>query len=937
MKKIILNIVLLVNLTTNTFAQGGGAFSFFVRDSETGYGVNASIELKHDGKTKKINTDNGGHCILNEPIGYYDLLINSGGYSELKTYFTLMEKETINVEILLDKKNKLPVLYEKLNYAIIQGFVIDYKTGKAMKDVVVSMDDNHKTITNEKGYFSFISNEYSNMNTVEEKPIRKSVTFSKDGYGTYVIENLFIAPTVITVKADMKEGSGYESKKEFQHILDGTTEDTKLYELTNKSIIDGSNNITIQKNLSVCSIPTSIRVGTGCSCTNCSNVSVMTLQYYSESGIDDEWIPSWGFASLAAGSVPYRSYGGWYVNNPVTTNFDIASSTCNQVWGSTVYASTQSAAIATNGSILTANGINPVRSEYSAENNYGGQAYNCNDCNAGGSGGYSCYNDNLCCGESPAGHGRGMCQWGSSRWATNGQTYQWIINKYFQATVGYSICQPVPPDNTPPSSVASVANPTSYKTSNFTVSFADADNTGGSGLDRSFYSVLDWDGTEWRANNNKGFLCDNFDAAIHPEWTSTAGTWAVSSNVLNQINNANTNTALNINLNQSLSNRYIYHWAGNIGGTGTNRNAGIHIMCSSVNNVNRGNNYLVWFKADAAEVHIYEVVNDVISSPLKVFTNVTINTGSWYDYKVMYDRVTGKFTIWMNNNLIGEYIDATPLSTGTGFSFRTSNCTYSVNDLKVYRSRLVNSASISIGNASADVRFQSPNPSNVSYSCKIKTLCIDNASNISTIGNLDLLIDWTAPSAPVTVNDGTSSDISITSSINTLNANFTGCADANSGIKNYYYFIGTAVNDSSLLGATNNTLNTSITKSGLNLINGTTYYISVYSLNNAGLKSTVTSSNGQMVNIATGLYDMQKNTDFNIFPNPNNGTFAVRINNDNKSNTLLITNLLGEIIDQKEVNTTIFNYETPIAKGVYFVTLLNSNKQNLGTIKIIVL
>lgn len=481
-------------------------------------------------------------------------------------------------------------------------------------------------------------------------------------------------------------------------------------------------------------------------------------------------------------------------------------------------------------------------------------------------------------------------------------------------------------DITPPTTVANIVSPTSYKTANFTVNFTDADNAGGSGLEKSLYSVLDWNGTEWRGNKNNGFICDNFDATIHPDWTANSGTWGISSNLLNQTDNINTNTAFNTTLNQNLSNRYVYHWMGNIGGTGVNRSAGIHIMCDSVNKTNRGNNYLVWFKADVAEVHIYEIVNNVMGSPIKVFTGVTINTNTWYDNKVMYDRTTGKFTIWMNDVLVGTYTDSTPLMTGNGFSFRTRECTYKVNNLKVYRSRLATAAIVSIGNPNADVRYQSPDPSNVSYSCKIKTLCVDNMANVSAVGDLNVLIDWTAPIAPTTVNDGAGADISVTSSNNSLSANFTMCVDSNSAIKKYYYFIGTSPNDSSIVGATNNALSTAITKTGLTLINGTTYYVSVYSLNNAGLKSAVTSSNGQLVSFTTGLTKAIVNAGFNVYPNPNNGLFTVLVENNSNPITLKIINVLGEVIDTKVITIDTLEYTNQLASGVYIVTLENENK-----------
>ncbi|GIV44500.1 MAG: hypothetical protein KatS3mg035_1623 [Bacteroidia bacterium] len=40
----------------------------------------------------------------------------------------------------------------------------------------------------------------------------------------------------------------------------------------------------------------------------------------------------------------------------------------------------------------------------------------------------------------------------------------------------------------------------------FTATYTDADNTGGTGIDKSFYQVLEFDGTEWRANANRGFF-----------------------------------------------------------------------------------------------------------------------------------------------------------------------------------------------------------------------------------------------------------------------------------------------------------------------------------------------------------------------------------------------------------------------------------------------
>jgi len=40
--------------------------------------------------------------------------------------------------------------------------------------------------------------------------------------------------------------------------------------------------------------------------------------------------------------------------------------------------------------------------------------------------------DSVCAGQAFNGHGRGMCQWGTQRWATNqAKDWQWITNHYY--------------------------------------------------------------------------------------------------------------------------------------------------------------------------------------------------------------------------------------------------------------------------------------------------------------------------------------------------------------------------------------------------------------------------------------------------------------------------------------------------------------------------
>jgi len=418
-----------------------GTLSFFVSDAENGYGTKAEILFKTEKESFRLQTNENGHLQFNGSEGKYSITISASGHKSLSTYFTVKKGQTLNINVVMDRLNKTKVEYEKYEAAYVEGYVVDYETGKPFADVEIEMSSEKLNVkTNKAGFFSFSPREFASITKREDNGIRTDFSFRLNGYTTKTIENLLLLPDKIKLKIFLNKGDGNTSEKYIQHMLDGTQEDTEKYEKSIPSVNSKKMKTDAFHTATGCVIPTTIRVGTNCSCTNCSSVEVMSLQYYSESGIDNEWISSWEFESLAAGSVAYRSYGGWYVNNPVDANFDIASSTCNQVWGSAIYSNTQSAAQATFGQIVTDNGVDPARSEYSAENNQGGTSYNCSDCNAGGSGAYACFSDNQCCGQTPAGHGRGMCQWGTQYWAQNGQNNQWIIDHYYIATVGYSIC-----------------------------------------------------------------------------------------------------------------------------------------------------------------------------------------------------------------------------------------------------------------------------------------------------------------------------------------------------------------------------------------------------------------------------------------------------------------------------------------------------------------
>jgi len=410
----------------------------------------------------------------------------------------------------------------------------------------------------------------------------------------------------------------------------------------------------------------------------------------------------------------------------------------------------------------------------------------------------------------------------------------WVANWTSNST------PPPPGDNTPPST--SVATPSTWVTQNFTATFADADNSGGSGIQKAYYQVIDYDGLDWRANASNGFFSDNFDLPVlHADWYTVSGTWNVVNGELVQSDASLNNTNAYAFIDQSLSNRYLYHWAGKMAGAGTNRRAGLHYFCDDPTLENRGNSYFVWFRLDNDKVQLYEVINDVFVMLDEVDFN--FNVSQWYDFKVIYDRITGLHQVYIDNSLVQSFTDNTPIATGDYISFRSGNAEYTVNNLKVYRSRFPN-VQVSIG-PSGDIRYQNANPTTPSG--RVKSIVQDNAGNLSSTAFQDVNVDWTAPDAPSQVNDGPAADISSTTNANELEANWTSAFDQHSGIARYWYSIGTSPGLSDVKPWTDNFWYDTVRVTGLNLNYGTIYYFNVCAENGAGLLSDTISSNGQLV------------------------------------------------------------------------------------------
>lgn len=166
--------------------------------------------------------------------------------------------------------------------------------------------------------------------------------------------------------------------------------------------------------------PATIRVwrrGLDGSTASCSGrVDVIPFESYVKGVLPHEWIRSWHSESLKAGAIAIRTYAAnWVAAGGKYTCADLDDTTASQVYKDERFAVTNTAVDATASTYVMKNGA-PIFAEYSAENGHP---------TATG------ISDSVCAGQTRFGHGRGTCQWGSQRWALQGQASKWILEHYY--------------------------------------------------------------------------------------------------------------------------------------------------------------------------------------------------------------------------------------------------------------------------------------------------------------------------------------------------------------------------------------------------------------------------------------------------------------------------------------------------------------------------
>lgn len=418
-----------------------GFLDLRVRDAITGYAVPAILELDAGKKTDPRTSwqlDGSGGMRLQLDAGEKRVRVSSPGYHAIGTQLQIDANAAWPVTIWMDPEQRPDELrpealaaHRVAGSALLHGWVVDATSGEPLPGAEVSFGG-ERAQSGLAGYFSF--NVPVQSGAGEELPESGDLLVQRPGHRSYVLANTALVEGDSQLVIQMHKGSGTEVVDDTHKLLRSPAE------LEQSQSAPGALPEVAGPTLDTTRVlapPPSIRVGYSCSCTNCSTVEVMSLETYVKRGLPREWIASWEPHSLRAGAIAYRSYGSWYVAHPLRPNYDICNTACCQVNLTGTFASTDSAVEYTGGILLHQNGA-VFRAEYSAENNNlcgvgcSNGSCTCGDGNAGSPGtGWPCVTEPYDAGHACAGHGRGMCQWGTQRGARSGQLWSWIENHYY--------------------------------------------------------------------------------------------------------------------------------------------------------------------------------------------------------------------------------------------------------------------------------------------------------------------------------------------------------------------------------------------------------------------------------------------------------------------------------------------------------------------------
>lgn len=451
------------------FAESALSIRFV--DSATGYAVKPDVvETRSSVRRSQIAESDRVRLVL--PPGPGNITVSASGYQPMSGVFDLSADYPFTVVFQLDPlvppREIQPDYVSTLHRAeetVFVGYVVDDESGRPLAGAGVRAEPSgRETKTDARGYFQI----YVPVQTLAEaQRLPASLSFVQAGFRTETRQYLELSSRGDWVyRIRLQPGDGQHTVDERQlrrrshyplHVKGEEGNETAKSETAATPTGTGEADAggpTPQD----AATPPPIRIPTNIRVLRQDGITIdyISLQTYCQRSLPSEWIASWGSTgpgnsgtnSLLAGAVAIRTYAIGFVNNPSSTFYDICGTTSCQAYIHTASDSRTTAAVnATANYVMNQPGAARIGfkiTEYSAENNSLG--FSCGDGFTQPTGG--CIADSVCTGETRFGHGRGMCQWGTARWAsgrrmagrvtsdatTNGlpiQNWTWLCEHYY--------------------------------------------------------------------------------------------------------------------------------------------------------------------------------------------------------------------------------------------------------------------------------------------------------------------------------------------------------------------------------------------------------------------------------------------------------------------------------------------------------------------------
>jgi len=426
------------------------ALELAARDATTGAPLHAIVEYTDERGTHALDVD-GRLRAIEPPATRVAARAHADGYSD---YAFVLDPVAGATTLLLEPLVP-PAAFARLarrthgDARALQGHVRRADDGEPIAGALVSIEG-RSAASDAQGYFEL---ELPPFDPSEAS--RSQLRVDAPGFGEQLRDGLVRAPGVQRLVLALDEAA----LRRVDHVVGALDREGGVAGAPENDRADGGGPLARPVSPAgplvapTLAPPETIRVGyADAACTqpcctgSCSHSCVLPLETYVRRGLDSEWIASWNTHSLRAGSIAYRSYGAWRVAHPISASFDICSSACCQVNDAGTATSTDAAVARTPGLMLTRGGTEAASAEYSAENNSWddpSDGLSCsnadlscgNGFNGSPSTGWPCLADEVGAGHGCFGHGRGMSQWGTQRWAihASARRWPWIVDHYYNA------------------------------------------------------------------------------------------------------------------------------------------------------------------------------------------------------------------------------------------------------------------------------------------------------------------------------------------------------------------------------------------------------------------------------------------------------------------------------------------------------------------------